>query len=507
MARRGRCGLVMRRMIAAMAGAMLCAAGASAEFFDNVKIPMRDGVNLAADIYLPSNRTGKVGCLLQFSPYGATSAGKPWCRDRAEEWGVATMAVDCRGLCHSEGKFEPWDPAFPDDADDLLSWIAAQEWSNGRVVMTGGSYPGATQLACMRSGNPALVACAPSVITFNSYKVNFENGVLMSPFQKGWHVGLAGEESWNELARHPDPSDPYWKARDDRRDLAKSKGKAFYQAGWFDKIGPDAMDCLAEMPEGSFLRIGPWSHGVNTFDKPEIDYSSRGGAVTEDLEIDFLRSALEGREPETAKLPGRILMYVMGRNEWRYENEWPIARAKSMKLYFTDNFGLSFSANGAKGSDEFAYDPANPVPSRGGRIVHAGGQYDQSDIEARDDVLCYTGEVLESDLEVVGPVKAAITAVSSAPVADIAVKLVDVWPDGKAYNVVDTVMRGKFSKDTPRVLEFHVDDTAYVFLKGHRVRVEIAGSCAPHYDPLPDPAATKLVRGGASCLVLPVIGD
>ena len=156
------------------------------QFFDNVKVPMRDGVNLAADVYVPSNRpAAKIGCLLSFSPYKATAPAKPPMADRAEEWGVATVSADCRGLCHSEGTFEPWDPKLVDDADDLLSWIAAQPWSNGRVVMVGGSYPGNTQLAAMRSGNPALVACAPSVITLDPYPINFQNGILIQ-INSGW---------------------------------------------------------------------------------------------------------------------------------------------------------------------------------------------------------------------------------------------------------------------------------------------------------------------------------
>ncbi len=492
-----------------MAVATSLAAAASGEpvFFNDAKIPMRDGVNLAADIYIPArNPDERIGCFMQLSPYKATASDKPWYKERAEDWHVATMSVDCRGLCHSEGVFEPWDPSFPDDAWDLLDWIASQPWSNGRVVMVGGSYPGAGQLACMRSGHPALAACAPSVVTFDAYTINYANGILQTPFQKGWHVGLAGEASWIELGKHPDPTDPYWTARSDRRKLKESKGRAFYQAGWYDKLGNATFESFAEMPTGSFLRIGPWSHGVNTFDNPNINYADKGGKVTEDLELDFLKSALEGREPETAKLPGKILMYVMGRNEWRYANEWPLPGTQNRNLYFSRDFGLSFEKDAEAGADTFAYDPENPVPSRGGRIIHAGGQYEQSDIEARDDVLCYTSAVLDDDIEVIGSVMASIRAISTASVADIAVKLVDVYPDGKAYNVIDSIARGKFKATEPTALDFRVDITAYAFLKGHRIRVEIAGSCSPHYDKAEKPATTRLLRGGGngSFLVIPV---
>ena len=195
----------------------------------------------------------------------------------------------------------------------------------------------------------------------------------------------------------------------------------------------------------------------------------------------------------------------MGANVWRYENEWPLARTVYRKLFFDEGFGLSFDApKGGAGEDAFAYDPENPVPTKGGRIIHAGGQYSQAEIEARDDVLSYTTETLAEDLEVTGKVTASLVAKSTAKVADVAVKLVDVYPDGTPYNVLDSICRGAFAGDAPTKLDFRVDVTSYVFKKGHKVRVEIAGSNSPHYEKAPDPATTRLVRG-ESHLVLPTI--
>ena len=480
---------------------------AQAEFFNDIRIPMRDGISLAGDLYLPTNRAERIGCYLSFSPYKATGSDAPFDASRAEEWGVATLAVDVRGCCHSEGVFEPWEGRLVDDADDLLTWISSQAWSNGRVVTVGGSYPGNTQLACLKSANPALVACAPSVITFNPYSINYtSSGVLISEFFRKWHSGFGSPESWEELTRHPFSNDPYWAYRCSLRKLAEAKGRVLYQAGWFDMLGIETFESFALMPEGSVLRVGPWSPGVNTFDKPDLDYSKvEGTSVTEDLENEFLRSALEGRPSETAKFPGRIQIYVMGANVWRYENEWPLARTVCRKLYFDERFGLSFDApKGAVGEDAFAYDPENPVPTKGGRIIGRGGQYVQTEIEARDDVLSYTSEALAEDLEVTGNVMASIVAKSSARIADVAVKLVDVYPDGTPYNVMDTVCRGAFTKDYETQLDFRVDITSYVFKQGHRLRVEIAGSNSPHYAKALDPAKTRLVRG-RSCLTLPTI--
>jgi len=488
---------MMKRMkgcaVAFAAGAWLLSASAGEEcaFFNDVKVPMRDGVNLAADVYLPSNRTAKVGCWLEFSPYQATASKQPSGVARAEEWGVAAVRVDCRGLCHSEGVFDAFDPQLVDDADDVLKWIAAQPWSDGRVVMTGGSYPGNTQLAAMRSGNPALVACAPSVITFDPYSINFQNGVLIPEFFKDWHSGLAGKASWELMATHA-TRDAYWAERSDLRNLKASKGRAFYQAGWFDMLGINTFESFAKMPEGSVLRIGPWSHGVDTFDKPEVNYEKLGGAVTEDAEIEFLRSALAGRESESKKWPGRILMYVMGRNEWRYENEWPLKRTVWRDYDFTGGETRSF-----------AHDPKNPVPAKGGRIIHAGGQYDQREIEKRTDVLSYTGDVLTEDLEVTGDVSAKLVVSSTAASSDVTVKLVDVYPDGRAMNVLEGICRQTFKPGEKTKVEFFMDITSYVFLKGHKVRIDVAGSCAPHFQV--NPNAAKITVHAGSKVVLPTI--
>ena len=387
--------------------------------------------------------------------------------------------------------FDAFDPKLVEDADDLLNWIAAQPWSNGRVVTVGGSYPGNTQLACLKSGHPALVAAAPSGITFGAYTVSFQNGVLAPIFQQGWHTDQAGADSWAELARHPDRNDFYWRQRESLGKLAKSKARVLLQAGWFDMLGIDTFNSFKEMPAGSVLRIGPWSHGVDTFDKPEVDYSKLGGLVTEDAEIEFLRSALDGKRSESAKWPGKILMYVMGRNEWRYEKTWPPEGTVERAYDFT-----------AGETRSFAHDPKNPVPMKGGRIIHAGGQYDQREIEKRTDVLSYTGEELQEDLEVIGDVDAELKLSSTAACSDVTVKLVDVYPDGRAMNVLEGINRISFKKGEEKTVRFKLDITAYAFLKGHRIRVDVAGSCAPHFEVNPVPAKVTVHAG--SKLILPV---
>ncbi len=471
---------------------------AEAQFFNDFKIPMRDGVNLAADIYLPTNRAAKVGCHLVFTPYGGTTSTRPPNASLAESWGVVTMSCDCRGLCHSEGKFDAWDPQLTDDAYDLLDWISKQPWSNGKVVMVGGSYPGFTTLAAVRSGHPALVGCSTSVVTLDPYPINFQNGVLIPFFYQGWHSGLAGRAKWEEMARHRWPADPYWKARADLRDIAKSRARVYYQAGWYDMLGVDAFGTFNDLPKGSVMRMGPWNHGVNEFNSGGPDYSKLGGVVDDAPETELFKALLEGRPSEIDKNPGRIHLYVQGRNEWRWENEWPLKRQVVTRHVF------------AQEAKKFRHDPKNPVPMNGGRLIGGGetsksGQSDQRKTEAREDVLSFDGEILANDLEVTGDVKAELVLSSTATNSDVYVKLVDVLPDGTALHVIEAACRSDFTPGKPKTVAFFMDITSYVFLKGHRIRVDVYGSCVPHYELNPIPAEITVHKGSA--LLLPVIPE
>lgn len=511
----------------------------------NCKVPMRDGVSLAADVYLPPDALGThLPVLLSYSPYGATSNRAPGLIDAYIPKKIAVVTADCRGLHHSEGSFHPWQPSFVDDAYDLLDWIASQPWSNGRVAMVGGSYPGATQLACMRSGHPALAVCSPSAVTLDPYSIYYANGAQIVAFQGGWHIGISthapapqgapsfadaaksgpvGEiparmgiecESWSEQCRH-EGRDAFWAAKGDLCDIAKSRAAVFYQGSWYDKLGVAVFETFdtflhnVDDPSSprrySCLRVGPWGHGVNMHEG-EIDFG-KVSKVTEDPEVEFLLAGLEGRAPLTATNPAPIQIFVMGRNTWRFEKEWPLARTVYKPLYLSSDGAANTAAGDGRLSfdkstigaacDHFAYDPQNPVPSNGGRDVGKGGQRDQTEIERRGDVLVYTGEPLKSDLEVTGRVTASLTIASSAPDTDFTVKLVDVFPDGRPMSVLDGICRARYRDgldkpprllvpNEPATLEFFVDVTSYCFLAGHRIRVEISSSNFPHFAPNPN---------------------
>ena len=460
-------------------------------------LSLSDGVKLRALYHLPSEaKDRKVGTSLVFSPYKIAESLPDWAKARSDKGGYARVQVDCRGTGGSEGRFEAYRPGTVDDAKDVLDAIAAQSWSDGRVVMSGGSFPGWTQFCAMRSGHPALVACSPSVMILDPYHLYFSNGCRVDKFQPGWHRKFAGTNDYDEVVSHTKRNDPFWERLADVRRLDESRAGVFYQGGWFDMIGLKTMETYNRLRRNGrrvFLRMGPWAHGVNTYADGGIDFKALGGSVTEDLELDFLEKALRGEKPQTDDLPGQILLYVMGRNEWRYETEWPLKGTKPTVWPL------------GKGKTTFCHDPANPVPTCGGRLTPGGGLREQSAVEARADVLKFTGEELKEDLEVTGDVKAHIVFSSTSVTNDIAVKLVDVWPDGKAYGVVDSICRADDCvPGEAKAIDFPVDSTAYVFLKGHRIRIDVAGSSKPHYEVNPT-AAEVTVDAAASNLVLPVI--
>jgi putative CocE/NonD family hydrolase len=218
-----------------------------------------------------------------------------------------------------------------------------------------------------------------------------------------------------------------------------------------------------------------------------------------------------------------VELFVMGQNRWRSENEWPLARTKYTPWYLQPDRGLGPEPAVGAHSDAFAYDPRNPVPTRGGNHLlpahYPRGPVDQREVEARADVLTYTSPLLEHDLEVTGPVAVKLWAVSSAPSTDFTAKLVDVFPDGRAFNVCDGIVRVKEGAREPREHIIELWATSNAFLRGHRLRVEISSSNFPRFDRNLNTGlsgrdsgetavAQQTIFSGAdraSCIVLPVI--
>jgi len=201
-----------------------------------------------------------------------------------------------------------------------------------------------------------------------------------------------------------------------------------------------------------------------------------------------------------------VKIFVMGENKWRDEAAWPLERAKETR-YFLHSSGKANSSTGdgalstataqTETADKFVYDPAHPAPTVGGPlccdVIHlAPGPRDQQEVEKRADVLVYSTPPLDEDLEVTGPITLDLFAKSSAVDTDFTAKLVDVWPNGFAQNLTEGILRARYRESTSvakpilpgKVYEYKIDmwSTSNVFLKGHRIRLEVSSSNFPRFD-------------------------
>ena len=313
---------------------------------------------------------------------------------------------------------------------------------------------------------------------------------------------------------HPDDGE-YWWSISTERQVDKVRTPMLHVSSWYDIFSRDgalmfnklrAGAGTAEARGGQRLLLGPWGH-LFPYTSPtsrgagDADFGEASLLDLHEYELPFLDRWLKGIDNDWDDRPP-IHMFTMGRNEWRDETQWPLANTRWTPLYL-DSEG---SANTASGdgrlswttavdspADTFVYDPDDPVPTTGGNLlVLPIGAYDQRDVEARPDVLVYTGDVLQDELEVTGPLEVVLYADTSAPDTDFTAKLVDVHPDGYAQNIIDGMVRCRYrdSRQHPQamtpgeVTELRIDlwGTSHVFLPGHRLRLEVSSSNFPRFD-------------------------
>ena len=308
--------------------------------------------------------------------------------------------------------------------------------------------------------------------------------------------------------------DSYWKQWSIEENFASIQVPALTIAAWYDLFqGGSLRNYLGIKAHGGseaarngqrlLIAIGGhsgWDRTVGTVDfGPDAVFDEN--AVT----LAWYEYLLQGKQNEFAtEKPVKI--FVMGENKWRYEDDWPLQRAQETR-YFLHSAGKANSASGdgsisvapatREAPDSFVYDPANPVPTVGGPLccdsVHlAPGPRDQKEVESRADVLIYSTPPLDHDTEVTGLVTLDLFAQSSAADTDFTAKLIDVGPDGFAQNLTEGILRARYRESTSeakpivpgKIYEYKIDmwSTSNVFLKGHRIRVEVSSSNFPRFD-------------------------
>ncbi|HKQ72833.1 MAG TPA: CocE/NonD family hydrolase [Blastocatellia bacterium] len=511
-----------------------------------VRVKMRDGVSLVADIYRPK-APGKFPVLLTRTPYNRRDFNTGM---YLASRGYVAILQDTRGRFDSEGEFYPFKHEI-NDGYDTVEWAAALEYSNGDVGMFGGSYVGATQMLASVSKPPHLKAIFPYITASEYYDGwTYQSGALMQWFASSWTSGLSEDtlrkktssqqrpKDWVQqlpvenyrLINTPTPQEiaPYFRdwvehERDDeywrRWKISDHYGqinvKALHAGGWHDIFLKGSIKNFVEMRksaatqearDGQRLLVGPWAH-AGTSPEGKIGDVVFGKQAVLDMNATIARwgdFALKGIKNEFAgEAPVRI--FVMGDNVWRDEKEFPLARAQSTKYYFHSNKGANSS--GGDGSlstklpdkekpDTYEYDPQNPTPTIGGRLCCGAaiqpGPFDQRPNESRPDVLVFSTPPLERDLEVTGYITAELYASTSAADTDFTAMIVDVDPSGYARFLTDGVVRARYRNSTEReepiaqgkVYKYAIDlwATSNVFKAGHRIRVYISSSNFPRFN-------------------------
>ncbi len=543
-----------------------------------IMVPMRDGVGLATDVYLPKGE-GPFPTVFVKTPYNFNkiSGSNLSIGVEAVERGYALVVQNERGRYYSEGEWEILGKPRT-DGYDAMTWIEEQEWSTGKIATFGCSSTAEWQMALAAQNHPAHAAMIPMASGAGIGRVGeyyeqgnwYKGGVHQTLFtvwlygvqqniRPQFPAGLSQEQlqrlrkaydlaasmpamdwakhmrklpsvDWlkdadgNEgpgadfMTRKPD--DAGWYEGGLYHDNEEFGVPAFWFNSWFDvSQGPNlamfnharANASEKDVRDGQYVMIAPTLH-CGFFRTPEhsdliAGDLNVGNAYHDyyDTIFSFLDNYVKGEDNDFHENTPRVQFYTMGSNEWASSDQWPPEDAELMTMYLDSGghansvFGdgtISTNAADGSGSDSFTYDPMNPVPSLGGGVccnrgASLGGSFDQRGIEARADVLVYTSDVLEDDMDVTGFVRAKLFVSSDAKDTDFTVKLVDVHPDGTAYNVDDTIFRTRFREGYDKEVFMEEGDvyelnptamsTSYEFKAGHRIRVEIASSKFPQY--------------------------
>ncbi len=514
-------------LLICLAGAAAAAEKPSVILTRDVAVKMRDGVVLRADVFRP-NRSGAFPVLLERTPYNKDGE-MPFGFQAAED-GFIVVIQDVRGRYKSPGEWYPFKHES-EDGYDTVEWAAALPHSNGKVGMFGGSYVGATQMLTAIAHPPHLAGICPRVTASNYHEGwTYQGGAFEQWFNESWTSGLAEDTLYRRVVAHTDalngidtlpltsyvpfPSpqisglapyfddwlhhptyDDYWKRWSIEDHYADIQVPALTTAAWYDIfLGGSLRNYLGLKAHGrQHLIISVGGHSGDARKVGDVDFGPEAAFDEHATVLAWYEYLFQGAQNEFAGKPVRI--FVMGKNQWRDEDDWPLTRAQTTP-YFLGHTTLSRQKADAA-PDQYTYDPAHPVPTVGGPLccdsAHlAPGPKDQSEIEKRDDVLLYSTDPLDHDLEVTGPVKLVLYAKSSAPDTDFTAKLVDVSPSGFAQNIAEGIVRARYRNSQTHaefmqpgeVYRFEIDLTATsnVFLQGHRIRLEVSSSNFPRFD-------------------------
>ncbi|HEX6818642.1 MAG TPA: CocE/NonD family hydrolase [Ktedonobacterales bacterium] len=502
----------------------------------DVAIPMPDGTVLLADLYTPRGGSQYPTVLIR-TPYGRKGLTAAIFALPFAERGYSVVFEATRGTDGSGGDFV-YARHEHDDGLATIAWITQQPWFNGELAMAGASYLGFAQWSVAALAGPELKVLAPAITSADFNHFRFPGGVATLEAMLGWSTmmtqyaakgqafsDLLGQarrqkkldraydhlplkeadrvvigkpsQSYQDILAHG-PDDEYWQPVDYSahvKDVSVPVGMA---GGWYDLFLPWQLQDYQRLREAGkqpYLLIGPWYHG-----QP----SSLGPVTKENLT--WFDAHLKGKRDQLRGRPVRL--YVMGANEWREFADWP-PPARPEQWYLQPDGGLTKDLPADSEPDAYRYNPVDPTPAVGGTSLGKYvGKKDNRALEARPDVLTYTSPVLQSDLEVIGPVSAELYVRSSLECTDFFARLCVVERSGRSLNLCDGIVR--VSPGGPQVthqadgslcVRVEMWPTANRFKRGERIRLQVSSGAHPRFarnpgsgEPLGEETTLKLAE-------------
>ncbi|MFE2140995.1 CocE/NonD family hydrolase [Streptomyces sp. NPDC059456] len=474
-------------------------------------VPADDGSPLITDHYFP-RAEGDFPTLLVRSPYGRGLPWSPMYGLLFAEQGFHVIVQSCRGTGGSGGTFDLWRNEAA-DGRATVSWLREQPWFNGTLGTVGPSYLGYVQWALAADPPPELKAMVVQVGLHDPHALFHAHGALnletalavgagmtyqhqgMAPFVKatlrlqrrlrevttaqplrGAHASaLGGEVPWlDDVMTHPDAEDAYWRGASQGEVAERHGVPTSVITGWHDALADQSFeqyDRLRRAGCETSLLVGPWTH-TSALQQgwPEVFAES----------LAWLRAHLYA-DPSGLR-PTKVRVHVGGEDAWRDMDAWPPTGAVS-PWFPTAKGDLTRQApTDCAPVTSFRYDPSDPTPSLGGPLLsRTAGPRDNRTLEARDDVLTFTGPPLTEPVDVLGPVSARLSISTDTGHTDVFTRLCDVDARGRSVNICDGLGRLRTDGQEPSQVTVEMSSTAHRFEVGHRIRWQISGGAHPRY--------------------------
>lgn len=508
-----------------------------------IQVTMRDGVELATTLFEPTGE-GPWPTILIRNPYDAPFI-ESWCGIFVRS-GYACVYQAVRGQMGSGGQ---WEPAIHelDDGEDTLAWLVEQPFHDGNIGLYGPSYLASVQWAAAARGLPPEVkTLVPLVFATDMYSLAYQRGMFRHEVLTAWAAIMPGRgfatansEHYQDLVRHqphveidevylnthlewyrdyvtnPGRGDPFWRqpeVAELRGAPAKTEVPVLLVGGWYDIFLAAQLEDwrnLGSQANSKFV-IGPWTHLMSTAGDRELA-EGRGGVWQWEIVLDWMGHHLRGEALEQPT--GAVESYAFGEDRWHVRRDWPPATTES-RLYLDQLKASSACEGGALSptpprSDaqvSYTYDPTDPVPMRGGAgslafILADGGPVHsvaQGGLCERSDILSFTSEPLPRPLRIAGAITVGLSVSSTAEDTAFTAKLVEVLPDGSAFNIRDSItslayrsgdeVPQSYTPGAVESIEIALWPIEWVVSAGSALRLDISSSNFPAFHAHPNVA-------------------